>query len=126
MVSASQTSASILSRPLNVNVRFRMHRLILTFLVLLIAPRLDVLCTEAHPGIFIEVASDGTCQAAGLTAPCRDIGAKLHKAGLPLDTWISFRGDATLNSKVIKSTVDSLVRAGFNNMKIGFITEPVP
>jgi biopolymer transport protein ExbD len=73
----------------------------------------------------MEVASDGICKAAGLTAHCRDIGAKLHKAGVPSDTWISLRGDGTPNYKVMKSATDSLARAGFSNMKIGFITEPV-
>lgn len=77
-----------------------------------------------HAGISIDVASDGSCDAAGLHVSCSDIGTKLREAGIPLDTWITFRGPATVSYDVMKPTIDSLARAGFKNMKIGFITEP--
>jgi biopolymer transport protein ExbD len=111
-------------RPLNFTVRFRMHRALKLLSVLLLAVRLDAVCAETHRGVVIDVASDGTCQAAGLHVSCGDIGAKLRDAGIPLDTWITFSGAGTVSYDTMKSTIDSLARAGFRNMKIGFLTEP--
>ena len=93
-------------------------------LVLVLALRLGVLCAQTHTGISINVASDGTCEAAGLHVSCRDIGRKLREAGIPLDTWISFRGAVSVRYDAMKPTIDSLTSAGFKNIKIGFITEP--
>jgi len=100
-----------------------MNQVLPLLLVLGLALRLDILCAQTR-GISINVASDGTCEAAGLHVFCSEIGPKLREAGIPLDSWITFRGAATVNFDEMKPTMASLARAGFKNMKIGFITEP--
>ena len=101
-----------------------MHRTLLLTLTLISALRFDVLSAQTHAGITVEVASDGTCDAIGLHSACRAIGAKLREAGIPPETWITFHGDATLKYELMEETIDSLARAGFKNLKTGFLTEP--
>ncbi len=101
-----------------------MNQALLLLLVFGLALRLDTLCAQTHTGISINVTSDGTCEAAGLHVSCSEIGTKLRGSGIPLDTRITFRGAATVSYDVMKPAIDSLARAGFKNMKIGFITEP--
>jgi len=119
-----QSGASV--RPLKFTVRFRMNRALLFALAVSLVVRLDASYAQPHTGITIVVASDGTCQAAGLHVACRDIGARLREAGIPKDTWITFSGAATLRYDIVKPMSDSLTRAGFDHVKIGFITAPAP
>jgi hypothetical protein len=100
-----------------------MKQVLALFLVLGLALRLDILCAQTQ-GISINVVSDGTCEAAGLHISCSEIGPKLRELGISLDTWITFRGAATVNLDEMKPTMASLARAGFKHIKIGFITEP--
>lgn len=64
-----------------------MNQALPILLVLGLALRLDILWAETHTGISINVASDGTCEAAGLHVSCSEIGPKLREAGIPLGTW---------------------------------------
>lgn len=75
-------------------------------------------------GVLITINSDGTCEAVGQRASCREIGAELQKAGIPSDTWIGFAGDTIGDDALFAATLDSLSHAGFKNVKIGFLTQP--
>ncbi len=66
--------------------------------------------------------SDGTCQAAGLKVPWREIGPKLRAAVIPPDAHIRFTGGRDFRYQVISATIQSVIHAGFANAKIGFIT----
>ena len=110
-------------RRASTTVRLRMNKVPPLLMVLGLALRPDTLCARTQ-GISINVAADGTCKAVGLHVSCSDIGTKLREAGTPLDTWTTFRVTDIVNFDEMKPAMASLARAGFKNMKIGFITEP--
>jgi len=72
----------------------------------------------------ITIHSDGTCDAAGLHVRCSVIGPRLRQAGISTDAHIRFHASGA-NYALVSATVQSVTRAGFTTMKVGFITEPV-
>jgi hypothetical protein len=94
-------------------------------LVLALASQPGDLPAQDRAGVIVvRVASDGTCEAAGLRGPCGEVGSKLRAAGIPPDMWFTFDSADPLNYAALRTAGDSLARAGYNNMKIGFIAAP--
>ena len=85
-----------------------------------------VVPAQTKQDCLITIHFDGTCEAAGLHVPCSEIGPKLRQAGVPADAHIRFGPDSRVSYEAVSATLQSVTRAGFTNMKIGFITvEPV-
>jgi hypothetical protein len=101
-----------------------MYRRLALLLVLPVALGPSVIPAQTKTTIRITIGSDGTCLAAGLHVPCRDVGAKLREVGVPADAYIQFSGDGEAGQDVIRATMDSVTAAGYEITKIGFITVP--
>ena len=91
---------------------------------LFVALQGEAVLAQTKLDCLITINADGTCAAADLHVPCREIGPRLRQAGIPANASIRFSGDRTVNYDVVSATIESVSRAGFTNMKIGFITEP--
>jgi hypothetical protein len=100
-----------------------MHRALPLLLVLVAALLPDAVAAQTKPTVWITIASDGSCLASGEHVSCREIGAKLRAAGVPLDAYIQFTGDSYVSSPLL-GAMDSLKAAGYKITKIGFITGP--
>ena len=115
------------ARPLNFTVRFRMRRAPVLLVALLVALLADAVPAQTKQDCLITINSDGTCDAAGLHVPCSEIGPKLRQAGIPADVHIRLGLDRTVKYDVVSATIQSVMNAGFMNLKMGSInTEPVP
>jgi len=90
---------------------------------LLVVLLVDEARGEPTQNCLIKIHLDGTCEAAGLHVPCSEIGPELRRAGVPADANIRFGQDRSVGYDVVSATIRSVARAGFTNMKIGFITE---
>jgi biopolymer transport protein ExbD len=102
-----------------------MHRAFALPFAILIALQGDAAPAQGKYDCLITINADGTCAAAGLHVPCREIGPKLRQAGIPPNAVIRFTADKNVNYEAVSATQESLSRAGFTNMKVGFITESV-
>jgi hypothetical protein len=112
-------------RPLNLTVRFRMHRAFVLLFALFVALQGNAVLAQTKRDCVITINADGSCSAAGLHVPCREIGPKLRQAGIPTTASIRFSIDHTVSYDVVSATIESVSRAGFK-LKIGFInTQPV-
>ena len=101
-----------------------MRRPLPSLVALLVVLMAGTVPAQTKQDCLITINSDGTCDAAGLHVPCGVIGPHLRQAGIAADAHIRFGLVSTANYGVISATIQSVTRAGFTNLKIGFITEP--
>jgi len=94
-------------------------------LVLIAALRPGAVLVQTGQDCLITIAPDGTCQFSNVHVPCSEIGPKLRDAGISPNVWIRFSGAGVSSYDLIRITAHSLDGAGYQHMKIGFITEPV-
>jgi hypothetical protein len=101
-----------------------MHRAFALLFALLIASQGDAVVAQATYDCVITINADGTCAAAGLHVPCREIGPKLRQAGIPANANIGFSIQKAVDQaaayRAVSATLESLKRAGFT-YKIGYV-----
>jgi hypothetical protein len=102
-----------------------MRRAAATLIALFAALLPDALPAQTKQECLITINSDGSCDAAGLHVPCREIGPKLREAGVPANALIRFRGDGTrgdptVSYDAVSAAIESVKHAGFT-FKMGYI-----
>ncbi len=88
---------------------------------LLIALLADATPAQTIPECLVTIHPDGSCDAAALHVPCREIGPSLRRAGIPASTLIRFRLDGKVSYDVVSATLQSVTRAGLTFRKIGSV-----
>ena len=113
--------SGVVVRPLNFTVRFRMRRAFALLSALFGTLRRKAVAAQPEQDCVVTVHADGTCEAAGLRVPCREIGPKLHEAGIPAAARIRFSFDRSANYDVVSAAFESVQRAGLKMKKLGYI-----
>jgi len=113
--------AGVVARPLNFTVRFRMRRAFARLFALLGTLGRKALPAQTEQDCVITVHADGTCEAAGLRVPCREIGAKLQEAGIPAASRVRFSFDRDANYDAVSAAFESVQRSGLKMKKLGYV-----
>jgi biopolymer transport protein ExbD len=69
----------------------------------------------------IRISADGVCHFLDISTPCNDLGSYLLSKHLAQNGHVHILVDRTSKYELIKSTLESLDRAGFK--KVGFVNK---
>ena len=98
-----------------------MPRAFALLFALFVALRGDAVLAQTQQDCVITIHADGTCAAADLHALCREIGPKLHQAGISPTASIRFSIDHAANYDAVSAALESVQRAGLKMKKLGYI-----
>ena len=102
-----------------------MHRFFALGFGLFFAMQTGAVLAQTNQGFLITIKADGTCAAAGLHVPCREIGHKLREAGIPPNAKIRLGADKGASYEAVSAALESVMHAGFSIAKVGFVnTKP--
>jgi biopolymer transport protein ExbD len=108
------------SRSRSFIVRFRMRHAPALLACIPVALLARTVPAQSTQDCVITINADGTCDAAGLHVPCKEVGPKLREVGISSDTHIRLKLDRSVPYDVVSATLQSVSHAALN-LKIGYV-----